>query len=174
MKARYVLGAGGCVCVAVHGWAHCSILCRLADWGCDWQTAATETSAGAPLSHPVIVSPMKGSLITPAQRGLPSSPIPEIHRPPPFPLPPQPPFPSLLHLLSLPYPLPPLLSYPPSPLSCNIQPRGWGGFKDSPSLSPSLSLGKHKHTHTCNVCVRSICQNSFSSVIGLGVPVSMR
>lgn len=79
------------------------------------------------LSHPVIVSPMKGSLITPAQRGLPSSPIPEIHDSP-F-LSPSPP------TLSLPSPPPPpplppaphpLLSYPPSSPSCNIQPRGWG------------------------------------------------
>lgn len=153
----------------------------LAGWGRGWQTAAAETSAGAPLSHPVIVSPMKGSLITPAQRGLPSSPIPETHSPTSS-LPPHPPFPSLLHLLLIPHP-PPIPSFHIHPALRRAtfnQEGGWrrregdeggGGFKDSLS---------HKHTHTLGVhgcvfaCVRSICQNSFSSVIGLGVPVSMR
>lgn len=150
MKSRYVLGVGGgvCVpvCVSVHGWAHCSILWRLAGWGYDWQTTATETTAGAPLSHPVIVSPMKGSLITPAQRGLPSSPIPEIHYSPPFPLPPQPPFPSLLHLLSLPYPSLPFFHIHPALCRATFN-QGVGGLQRF-----SLSLS-HKRTHTQCVCV---------------------
>lgn len=64
-----------------------------------------------------------------------------------------------------------LLSYPPSATLSNIQARGGeggGGFKDSLTET-------HKCARECaRVCARSICQNSFSSVIGLGVPVSMR
>lgn len=135
-------------CMAEHTVQYCGGW--LAGWGCGWQAAAAETSAGAPLSHPVIVSPMKGSLITPAQRGLPSSPIPEIHYSPlSLSLSLHPPFPSLLHLLLLPYlPLYPLLSYPPSSPSCNIQPQGWGGFKDSLSLSKKKKKPRHINTHT--------------------------
>lgn len=84
---------------------------------------------------------------------------------------------------SLPSP-PPL---PPSIPSFHIHPAlrratfnrggGGGGFKDSLSKKHT-----HKYTHRNSLsahvcvcaCVRSICQNSFSSVIGLGVPVSMR
>lgn len=124
-----------------------------------------------PWRAPLSPQPREVSLLLPSPR----------HTPPPPPSPPTLPLPSP----PPPHPSPPthpLLSYTPSAPSCNIQPRGrvtkeggrWGrggGFKDSLS---------HKHTHTLGVhgcvfaCVRSICQNSFSSVIGLGVPVSMR
>lgn len=181
MKARYVLGEGGCMCVAVHGWAHCSIVWMLAGW------------LGPRLANGCSGDFGWGSAIAPSYRfpheGLPYHPSPE--RSPffshprdtlPHLLPPHPPFPSLLHLLLIPHP-PPIPSFHIHPALRRAtfnQEGGWrrregdeggGGFKDSLS---------HKHTHTLGVhgcvfaCVRSICQNSFSSVIGLGVPVSMR
>lgn len=89
---------------------------------------------------------MKGSLITPAQRGLPSSPIPETHSPTSS-LPPHPPFPSLLHLIPHPPPIPSFHIHPALRRATFNQEGGWrrregdeggGGFKDSLS---------HKHTH---------------------------
>lgn len=149
MKARYVQGEGGCMCGAVHGWAHCSILWRLAGWGCGWETAAAETSAGAPLSHPVIVSPMKGSLITSAQRGLPSSPIPEIHDSP-F-LSPSPP--TLPSLLLLPYPplSPPFISTQLSVVQHSTAGVGVGASKILSQKNTHINT--HTETPWVHMCV---------------------
>lgn len=118
-----------------------------------------------------------GAAIAPSYRfpheGLPYHPSPE--RSPFFshPRDPPPPSPSLPPFSTS------LLSHPPSPSFISTQrsvvqhstKKGRRGGVHRISLS-------HKRTHTqfpcvC-VCVCSICQNSFSSVIGLGVPVSMR
>lgn len=55
-----------------------------------------------------------------------------------------------------------------------------GGRRGAGGLQRFSLTHKYTHTNSLSVhacvcaCVRSICQNSFSSVIGLGVPVSMR
>lgn len=88
---------------------------------------------------------MKGSLITPAQRGLPSSPIPETHSPSlslhthPFP-----PFPHLLHNSPIPsFHIHPALRR----ATFNREGGRGGGFKDSPSHKRT-----HKHTHKLSQC----------------------
>ena len=120
-----------------------------------------------PWRAPLSPQPREVSLLLPSPRHTPPSSL-SLHTHP------FPPFSTLLLLH-------PLLSYPPSAPSCNIQPRGRGEGVGGGRLQ-RFSL-THINTHTHNslsahacvcACVRSICQNSFSSVIGLGVPVSMR
>lgn len=133
----------------------------LAGWGRGWQTAAAETSAGAPLSHPVIVSPMKGSLITPAQRGLPSSPIPETHSPTSsLPTHPSPPFSTSSSSLT-PHPSPPFIYTQRSVVQHSTKREGDEGGRAMREGGASKILS-HTNTHTpwayMDVCLRVYAQ----------------
>lgn len=150
MKSRYVLGVGGCVCVCVCIRAWLSTLFNTVEVGWLGLRLANGSKGGYGW----------GSAIAPSYRfpheGLPYHPCPErspfFSHPwdtllPPFPLPPQPPFPSLLHLLSLPYPSLPFFHIHPALCRATFN-QGGGGLQRF-----SLSLRKHTHTHTQCVCV---------------------
>lgn len=130
MKARYVQGEGGCMCVYVWSRAWLSTLFNTVEVG--WLGLRLGNGCSGDFGW--------GSAIAPSYRfpheGLPYHPCPErspffshprdtrlplslsfsTHTLPPFSTSSSSPRP----------PLYPLLSYPPSSPSCNIQPRGWG------------------------------------------------
>ncbi len=83
---------------------------------------------------------------------------------------------------SSPPPSPPFISTQRSVVQHSTEGVGAGGLQRFSLTHKRTHKYTHTHTYTNSLsahvcvcaCVRSICQNSFSSVIGLGVPVSMR
>lgn len=122
-----------------------------------------------PWRAPLSPQPREVSLLLPSPR----------HTPPPPPSLPTHPSPPFSTSSLTPHPSPPFIYTQRSVVQHSTKREGDEGGRAMREGGASKILS-HTNTHTLGVhgcvfaCVRSICQNSFSSVIGLGVPVSMR